>query len=113
MKTVIMTVMMGIAFLVVQVPPVWCDNSSGECMEKCLAPALETGDPAAIEAAITACKAQCLPLTTTGAGTLSMSGYERGRCIANCASQNRQCLITKRSPTQCHLAYENCKRGCR
>jgi len=102
------------ALVLAQAQPARCgEDTSLQCMEDCLAPAIETGDPEVIMAAIEACEKRCLPANTGLMGTNGMSGYERGRCISNCASQNRQCLITTRDPAKCHLQYENCKRGCR
>ncbi len=96
------------------------EDRSGECMEKCLQPAIEAGDPERLKDAIERCESQCMPplvgentLPAAGTAANAMTGYQRGRCISQCASQNRQCLITKRSPKQCHIAYENCKKGCR
>ena len=102
-----------VVLLLLLAPGAWAeDDSSRQCMSDCLESAIQSEDPDTIQQAIQSCEAQCMSLNMA-MGAIGMSGYERGRCIADCASQNRHCLITVRSPIQCHQQYENCKRGCR
>ncbi len=85
-----------------------------QCMEACLAPAIESGDPDVIDAAIPKCVAQCSgPLEAVGSNdAASVSGMSVGRCMADCSSKHRQCLRTMRDPLKCQIRLENCRQGC-
>ena len=93
----------------------WSQSSKRkQCMEECLAPAIESGDPDVINAAIRKCAAQCSPpLDNVGANAAAGAlGMSLGGCLSTCYSKNRNCLNTVRDPLKCNIQFEYCRNAC-
>jgi hypothetical protein len=97
--------------------PAWSETDNyAQCMESCMAPAIESGDQDAINAAVKKCLDQCAPeegdLNNEVYATSSGNSGSTGKCLTDCSSKHRQCLRTERDPMKCQIQFENCRRKC-
>lgn len=90
--------------------PALCgQDANGTCMKDCLA-AIQAGSPDAIQAAISACEAQCsLPGNGLANGR---SGDEYIRCVNRCLSSYRQCMTAPQKSLPCNRQFLHCKWDC-
>ncbi len=92
----------------------WTQGNIGrQCMEDCLAPAIESGEADTIEAAIEDCLNQCSSKTqnTANLGDDTCSDG-LGDCLSVCSTEHSQCEDREDDPRKCQLQYEDCREKC-
>ena len=108
MKYLFLILALFAMLLTLPAPDAWSQPSEMEqCMEACLAPAIRSRDPEAIETAIQKCATQCSGPVEGVYAADGPSGSHLGRCLTDCAGKHRHCLSVERDPLKCQIQFEN------